>query len=81
MSGCLQECVRAEYTNKRLVSTMTAPWDPKDNGTQVRTVPILHYVKSKMKSQVRQCLCFCTADLWSSLAYVSAEHKLKHCIT
>ena len=27
------------------------------------------------KSQVRQCLGFCTADLWSSLAYESAEQK------
>ena len=40
MSGCLQECVRAEYTNKRLVSSMNAPWDPKDNGTQVKAMPI-----------------------------------------
>ena len=40
MSGCLQECARAEYTNKRLVSSMNAPWDPKENGTQVGILPI-----------------------------------------
>jgi len=32
------------------------------------------------KSQVKQCLGFCTADFWSSLVYESAE-KPKHCIT
>ena len=46
MSGCLQECVRAEYTNKRLVSSMNAPWDPKDNGTQVWKMPILQSYKT-----------------------------------
>ena len=30
---------------------------------------------------VRQCLGFCTADFWSSLAYESAEQKPKHCLT
>ena len=29
---------------------------------------------------VGQCLGFCTADLWSSLAYESAEQKPKHCL-
>ena len=29
---------------------------------------------------VGQCLGFCTADLWSSLAYESAKQKPKHCI-
>ena len=33
------------------------------------------------KSQVRQCLDFCTADSWSSLAYESAEQKPKHCLS
>ena len=27
---------------------------------------------------VRQCLVFCTADFWFSLAYESAEQKTKH---
>ena len=30
---------------------------------------------------VRQCLGFCTADFWSSLAYESAVQKPKHCLT
>ena len=30
---------------------------------------------------VKQCLGFCTADFWSSLAYESAEQKPKHCLT
>ena len=30
---------------------------------------------------VRQCLGFCTAEFWSSLAYESAEQKPKHCLT
>ena len=33
------------------------------------------------KSQVRQCLGFCTADFGSSLVYESAEQKPKHCLT
>ena len=28
-----------------------------------------------------QCLGFCTADVWPSLAYESAEQKPKHCLT
>ena len=31
-------------------------------------------------SGVRQCLGFCTADFWSSLAYESAEQKTKNCL-
>ena len=30
---------------------------------------------------VRQCLGFCIADFWSSLAYESAEQKPNHCLT
>ena len=30
---------------------------------------------------VRQCLGFCPADFWSSLAYESDEQKPKHCLT
>ena len=30
---------------------------------------------------VGKCLGFCTTDLWSSLAYESAEQKPKHCLT
>ena len=37
--------------------------------------------RTDRKSQVRQCLDFCTADFWSSLTYESAEQKPKHCIT
>ena len=33
------------------------------------------------KSQVKQCLSFCTADFWSLLSYKSAEQKSKHCLT
>ena len=33
------------------------------------------------KSQIKQCLGFCTADFWSSLTYESAEQKPKHCLT
>ena len=32
------------------------------------------------KSQVGQCLDFCTADFWSLLAFESAEQKPKHCL-
>ena len=35
----------------------------------------------KSHAQVRQCLGFCRADFWSSLAYASAEQKPKHCLT
>ena len=37
--------------------------------------------RADRKSKVGQCLGFCTADFWSSLAYESAEQKLKHCLT
>ena len=37
--------------------------------------------KADGKSQVRQCMGFCTADFWSPLAYESAEEKPKHCLT
>ena len=37
--------------------------------------------RADRKSQVRQCLGFCTAELWSRLAYESAEQNLKHCLT
>ena len=37
--------------------------------------------RADRKSQVRQCLGFCIAELWSPLAYESAEQKLKHCLT
>ena len=37
--------------------------------------------RAERKSQVRQCLVFCTADFWFSLAYESAEQKPKHCLT
>ena len=37
--------------------------------------------RADRKSQVRQCLGFCTSDLWSSSAYESAEQKPKHFIT
>ena len=37
--------------------------------------------RADRKSQVSQCLGFCTADFWSSLAYESAEQKPKHCLT
>ena len=30
---------------------------------------------------VKQCLGFCAADFWTSLAYKSAEQKPKHCLT
>ena len=33
------------------------------------------------KSQVRQCLDFCTADFWYSLAYESVKQYPKHCLT
>ena len=34
-------------------------------------------LRADRKSQVRQCLSFCTADFWSLLAYKSAEQP-KH---
>ena len=37
--------------------------------------------RADRKSQVRQCLDFCTADFQSSLACESAEQKPKHCLT
>ena len=37
--------------------------------------------RAHRKSQVMQCLGFCTANFWSSLAYASAEQKPKHCLT
>ena len=37
--------------------------------------------RADSKSHVRQCLGFCTADFWSSLANESAEQKTKHCLT
>ena len=37
--------------------------------------------RADRKSQVRQCLSFCTADFWPALAYESAEQKPKHCLT
>ena len=36
--------------------------------------------RADKKSQVRQCLGFCTADIWSSFAYKSAEQKSNHCL-
>ena len=43
--------------------------------------PHLFGTRADRKSQVRQCLGFCTAAIWSSLAYESAEQKPKHCLT
>ena len=37
--------------------------------------------RADRKSQVGQCLCFCTADFWSSLAYESTKQKHKHCLS
>ena len=37
--------------------------------------------RADRKSQVRQCLGFCTPDFWSLFAYESAEEKPKHCLT
>ena len=37
--------------------------------------------RADRKSHFRHCLCFCTTDCWSSLAYESAEQKPKHCLT
>ena len=37
--------------------------------------------RADRKSQVRQCLDFCTPDFWSLFAYESAEEKPKHCLT
>ena len=39
------------------------------------------FTRADRKSQVRQYLNFCTTDFWSSVAYASAEHKPKHCLT
>ena len=33
------------------------------------------------KSQIRQCLGFCTAEFWPLLVYESAVQKPKHCLT
>ena len=38
-------------------------------------------IRADRKSQVRQCLGFCTTDFWYSLAYESAEQKPKQCLT
>ena len=41
----------------------------------------LPIIRADIKSQVRQCLDFCTADFLLSLAYESADKKAKHCLT
>ena len=50
----------------------------------VRSHHTLRYammVVADRKSQVWQCLGFCTADFWSSLASESAAQKPKYCLT
>ena len=37
--------------------------------------------RADRKSQVMQCLGFCTANFWSLLAYESAVQNPKHCLT
>ena len=37
--------------------------------------------KGSKKEQVRQCLGFCTSDIWSWLVHESAVQKPKHCLT
>ena len=55
----------------RLMSNDREPWEPNP----------LHVTRGIRNPGVRQCLCFCTVDFWSSLAYESAEQKPKHCLT
>ena len=40
-------------------------------------VRIQFITRSDRKSQVRQCLGFCTADIWTLLAFESAKQKPK----
>ena len=50
-------------------------------------LPPLLFLHASLKTRgirnpgVRQCLGFCIADFWSSLAYKSAEQKPKHRLT
>ena len=60
--------------------------EDRDDDDRV-SVPLLRrtffseIIRADGKSQVRQCLGFCSADFWSSLAYKSAQQKPKHCLT
>ena len=56
------------------------------HGAAVRIPEMIAIVESviaiaDMKSRVRQCLGFCTADFLSLLAYETGEQKPKHCLT
>ena len=72
------------YKNGRMGSFASfASWDSANlnlkHDRQLQWPP--HINRADRKSQVRQCLCFCTADFCISFAYKSAEQKRKHCLT
>ena len=55
--------------------------DQEDNDQQQVSEEKDVSTRSDRKSQVKQCLSFCTADFWSLLAYESAVQNPKHCLT
>ena len=64
----------------------TCPAPPNPSGCPTLPSPCVDNVckainRVDRKSQVRQCLGFCAADIWSLLAYESAEQKPKHFLT